>query len=1164
MSVSNPFRRANDSQPQQQQQQQQPKKKNKEQSVCIRQIENWSKVKPEYIFDHVRFDIQQTYDELNVVSPKLRALFNKIQELDAKDLRETGTFYKHFIFTDLQGLLGSKIVASAFLAELYKDPVTGTSLSRYSPVFMQTTGLGIKFKRTPDEITPWFTFGIISSASILGQPFDETMKKKMLSIFNNREQNTQGHNMRFMIMDGKFKEGIDLFDVKYVHILEEPKTKADQKQTIGRATRYCGQAGLNFKMDEGWKLNVFKYVLTGDPRLEMARKPPPMMINGLSFDESAFMESIEKLCMIYAVDYQLNYRLHAHRLGDGSGDVEMKEPQTHAENVDEVADMLGQMSLNETNLLDLPLEKLQQKIGTIYKKLKYEKLKVNKCGPKTCGPDSPEPISLSNTQKFVSQFLTPYSKQKGMLLWHSVGTGKTCTAIAIKSAFEKRTTEHKRFNVLYVTRSSLVGEEQKNMYECICHAYVKDKLEESKSRGLRMRRADLQQQYEGETKDLVVQTITYKQFSNALLLGNPTGRSLQLRNGPDDLLKNTLVIIDEAHRLYGEFQDTTEKPDVDVITNAIHNSYEKSKENSCKVVLMTATPMVDSVYNFVNLMNLIIPIPDNRFKKEEFPYMCTPRETNWTKTLNCNNITPEGKEYFKARVKGLISYLDRSADISVFAQPVIKTIEVPMSKVPDERKKDACAKLVEEKVKECEQAQFTSFEKETHALNKEAETRSIFVNSLKNKINQRENRLAQLKEQSKQENIQAKSGTNTEIKKLNTLIKLNDNKIKELNKDIAKLETQYNNSIVMPNDMDIDDDDVNESVSNREMSLLQMQRKDIDNILKHNNTSMQGGKLPPFLGKIGEVNTADECEKRMSIIMELAEKREQAMQDKTSIDFMGHVIDGKKIKEKWNKEMEKYYQSLLKKTEKCRLKVSSSNGSNAAVARGSNTGSSTGSSTGSNTQIMPALLTPQLSPLNSAISNTIRPVSASSSAAPSSSRARSRARARTPLPLPPMASQVQAPANMDEDFVQMNQRIEEEMESKVQEIEFLQRQNQNYANNINKATQRLDYMLPVDVEIQRLTEDIAILKAQRKDAETSMRDYNKLVSEQDKKGKNGNLQACIELRKEGKIYCSNLMKQNEIYQDVQMESCSDSSKFNPMQGGKKQKMKKKANKKNRK
>ena len=45
----------------------------------------------------------------------------------------------------------------------------------------------------------------------------------------------------------------------------------------------------------------------------------------------------------------------------------------------------------------------------------------------------------NNTQAFVKNYFTPENPIKGMLLYHSVGTGKTCSAIAAASStFERQ------------------------------------------------------------------------------------------------------------------------------------------------------------------------------------------------------------------------------------------------------------------------------------------------------------------------------------------------------------------------------------------------------------------------------------------------------------------------------------------------------------------------------------------------------------------------------------------------------------------------------------------------------------------------------------------------------------------------------------------------------
>ena len=97
------------------------------------------------------------------------------------------------------------------------------------------------------------------SKSFFERPVNTKLRKLVLDKFNSRPDNSYGELIRFIILDQGFKEGIDLFDVKYVHLFEPLAVNADEKQAIGRATRFCGQKGLEFHPRYGWPLYVFKY-----------------------------------------------------------------------------------------------------------------------------------------------------------------------------------------------------------------------------------------------------------------------------------------------------------------------------------------------------------------------------------------------------------------------------------------------------------------------------------------------------------------------------------------------------------------------------------------------------------------------------------------------------------------------------------------------------------------------------------------------------------------------------------------------------------------------------------------------------------------------------------------------------------------------------------------
>jgi len=61
----------------------------------------------------------------------------------------------------------------------------------------------------------------------------------------------------------------------------------------------------------------------------------------------------------------------------------------------------------------------------------------------------------------IQEYFTPKSAYKGLLLWHSTGTGKTCSGISIATkSFEKED-----YTIIWVTRSTLRGDIWKNIVQ---------------------------------------------------------------------------------------------------------------------------------------------------------------------------------------------------------------------------------------------------------------------------------------------------------------------------------------------------------------------------------------------------------------------------------------------------------------------------------------------------------------------------------------------------------------------------------------------------------------------------------------------------------------------------------------------------------------------------
>ena len=73
-------------------------------------------------------------------------------------------------------------------------------------------------------------------------------------------------------------------------------------------------------------------------------------------------------------------------------------------------------------------------------------------------------IQLKPYQAFVGEYFTPENPLKGILLYYSIGSGKLCTGINLTYKFQEQ-----GWNVLWVTRTTLVKDIDKNLFEKTCH-----------------------------------------------------------------------------------------------------------------------------------------------------------------------------------------------------------------------------------------------------------------------------------------------------------------------------------------------------------------------------------------------------------------------------------------------------------------------------------------------------------------------------------------------------------------------------------------------------------------------------------------------------------------------------------------------------------------------
>ncbi len=245
-------------------------------------------------FNHLKpqWNPQAFAKAAGTASPKIKALLDNIERLDREDMANHGTLFKHYIFSDVDAQdYGSRIVISALLAHGFRNMIP--TMRRVEPssmndeprrktfAFLHTFPVPVGgAKRSFDDSVRVFGSEdpetnrlVYSRADAVPLMLDKNkritlvgkekeyrlpMKKYVLAAFND-PGNNHGQHVRFIVLSQRFKEGIDLKDVKYAHLFD-PLPPTEAKQAIGRGTRFCGQENLKFVAGVGWQLHVYHYL----------------------------------------------------------------------------------------------------------------------------------------------------------------------------------------------------------------------------------------------------------------------------------------------------------------------------------------------------------------------------------------------------------------------------------------------------------------------------------------------------------------------------------------------------------------------------------------------------------------------------------------------------------------------------------------------------------------------------------------------------------------------------------------------------------------------------------------------------------------------------------------------------------------------------------------
>ena len=224
---------------------------------------------------------------------------------------------------------------------------------------------------------------------------------------------------------------------------------------------------------------------------------------------------------------------------------------------------------------------------------KLEKASYDEIANKMC---TSEEFNLTQNQRFTKGFLSPMTPYNGLLLFHGVGVGKTCTAISIAEQYH----DIYKKKVLVILSSTLVDNFKKQIFDI-------DKYERGENICTGTTYPDMILEKKKMPKEVLNKQITklineryefmgYIELSNYLEdLSKKYKRKFNERLNA--IFSDRLIIIDEAHNM----RDTLE-------TKKISQAFKTLLDNvhGVKLVLMTATPMFNSAKEIIGLINLLL------------------------------------------------------------------------------------------------------------------------------------------------------------------------------------------------------------------------------------------------------------------------------------------------------------------------------------------------------------------------------------------------------------------------------------------------------------------------------------------------------------------------------------------------------------------------------
>ena len=250
---------------------------------------------------------------------------------------------------------------------------------------------------------------------------------------------------------------------------------------------------------------------------------------------------------------------------------------------------------------------------------------------------------LYNYQKIISRFISSNTNYNRLLLFWEMGVGKTCSAIAVCEKIKNENTTINGAIVIAKSGSIIDNFINELVFKCTDGRYIPENYDTLKENVVKRKiRKMYSVWYQFETYNS-----KYKKWDKNTY--EIIAKNLQ-RMSDENIINtysNKIIIVDEIHNI-----KTQANKDTDIklsIYNQFYRLFHLAKNT--KILLLSGTPMTDSVNEIADVMNLLLP--EN---------IRLPNSTEFSKNFIDVPIDdiPKQNKLLKSYFKGYISYLSSS------------------------------------------------------------------------------------------------------------------------------------------------------------------------------------------------------------------------------------------------------------------------------------------------------------------------------------------------------------------------------------------------------------------------------------------------------------------------------------------------------------------------